>query len=365
MHNYKAHSMRSFIFIILTIFYSYSNAQVGGTNVFEFLDISTNARVSGLGGNNISVKDSELGIACKAPSLLDSTYNNTFCGTRAGHFEGATSISHGLLAYANKFKGYNYIVGMNYINYGFFDGYNEYGEDLGSFSANDFLFQISAAKEVYSHITAGVSVKPIFSQLETYKSLAIATDYSATYNDTSKLFTATLLVRNFGTQIKPYTKDNYEPMPWGIDIGATKKLRHAPLRLSLTYHDIQSFDTYYEKPKTTNTLISDEEAEESKFSKFSNDLLAHFIVGAEILLFKNLFVATGYNFKKRQELVLADASKMIGFSFGVGLKIYKFHLSYGHEQYHIAGGTNVFSVRTDLNEFRRKKPTPKTNESIN
>jgi len=45
---------------------------------------------------------------------------------------------------------------------------------------------------------------------------------------------------------------------------------------------------------------------------------------------------------------------MAGFSIGLGLKISKFNFSYSRSSFHLAGGTNTFSVRTSLSEFKRK-----------
>jgi hypothetical protein len=346
--------MRLYFSLIATILSTIAFSQIGGDKSFAFLDVSPYARISALGGTNLSIKNSDLGIAYNTPSLLDSTYNNSIVATRASHFEMKTAISHGIIAYANEYKKINYVVGLNYFNYGYFSGYDEFGNSIGSFSANDFIFKVGIAKSISPKITVGAALKPIYSQYETYKSFAIATDYAITYNDTSKLFIATLLVRNLGSQIKPYTNGNFESLPFGIDIGISKKLLHAPFRFSLTYKDLQTFDYGYDKIKEVSSLINNNE-EKSKFSQFSSNLLSHFIIGTEMLLFENMFIAAGCNIRKRQEMIIEDVAKIVGFSFGFGLKIYKFNISYGHERFHLAGGTNVLSLRTNLSDYNLKR----------
>ncbi len=48
---------------------------------------------------------------------------------------------------------------------------------------------------------------------------------------------------------------------------------------------------------------------------------------------------------------LQELKSFGGLSFGFGMKIKKFRINYGRSLYHPAGGTNHFSIITDLNEF--------------
>ena len=45
---------------------------------------------------------------------------------------------------------------------------------------------------------------------------------------------------------------------------------------------------------------------------------------------------------------------MVGFSMGFGFRVSKFHFTFGRASYHLAGGTNHFSLTTNLSEFYRK-----------
>ena len=62
----------------------------------------------------------------------------------------------------------------------------------------------------------------------------------------------------------------------------------------------------------------------------------------------------GYNYKRRQEMKIDTKTAMAGFSWGFGLKISKFHISYGRATYHLAGASNHFSISTNLNELNKK-----------
>jgi len=69
---------------------------------------------------------------------------------------------------------------------------------------------------------------------------------------------------------------------------------------------------------------------------------------------KNLHVRLGYNYKRRDELGITDKMGFSGISWGFGLKIYKFYIDYGRASYHLAGVSNQFSVRVNLEEFSNK-----------
>jgi hypothetical protein len=45
---------------------------------------------------------------------------------------------------------------------------------------------------------------------------------------------------------------------------------------------------------------------------------------------------------------------MVGFSWGIGVKVSKFKISYGHPTYHMAGGGNYFSLSMNLDELSKK-----------
>jgi len=65
-------------------------------------------------------------------------------------------------------------------------------------------------------------------------------------------------------------------------------------------------------------------------------------------------VDLGYNYKRRQEMKMNSWPGMVGFSFGFGFRIKKFHMAYGRSSYHLAGGSNHFSLTTNLSQFYTK-----------
>lgn len=79
----------------------------------------------------------------------------------------------------------------------------------------------------------------------------------------------------------------------------------------------------------------------------------HTIFATEILITKNFNLRLGYNYMRQAELKLADRKSFGGLTFGLGLKIYKFHISYAHAIYHVAGGSNHFTITTNFSSFKK------------
>ena len=82
------------------------------------------------------------------------------------------------------------------------------------------------------------------------------------------------------------------------------------------------------------------------------------MIGLEFVPSKTFMLRFGYSFKRRNELAHDNKPGLIGFSWGVGFRIKKFHISYGSAKYHLAGPSNHFTVTTNLSEYYRKGRNP-------
>ena len=74
-------------------------------------------------------------------------------------------------------------------------------------------------------------------------------------------------------------------------------------------------------------------------TRFDKAML-HVVPSAEILLSENFMLRVGYNVRRRKEMVLAEKPSAIGLTFGMGVRVSKFHISYGYSQLHLAGISN-------------------------
>lgn len=346
-----------FFLLLTTVSFASSIAQVGGNNTYEFLNLPISARVSALGGNLISVKDNDLNVSLINPSLLTDSMNNSIALSYINYF---SDINYGYVAYARHIdKIGNFSAGIHYLDYGKFKRADEIGNVDGDFGASEMSFNLAYAKSILdTNLTVGVTLKTIYSHLESYTSWGSAIDLGATYVRPSHGFVAAVVVKNVGRQWKPYVEGNREKLPFEVQLGISKKPKHVPFRFSLVYENLEKWDlTYVDplNPPLTEDPLTGEPIKQNKGKIWGDKFMRHMVIGGEFIITKNFYLRAGYNYQRRKELKIPEKRGATGFSFGFGFRIYKFHISYGRAVYHIAGPSNNFSVSMDLNSFYGKK----------
>lgn len=348
-----------FIFMIMPLV---SLAQYGGESSFQFLQLTNSARVESLGGTNISAKTDDLNIAMNNPALIDTSLNNDFTGSWGSHFIKQTDLGTGNAAFSHTVMGQPYTIGARFINYGAFDAYSVEGEPQAHVSASEIAFSVGTSRKLLPNLNWGIQIKPLASYMADYSSYAIAADAGLAYDDTAHLVTYAFLLSNIGYQVKTYTKGNQQNMPFDAQLGVTKRLRHAPLRLSITYRYLHKFDLSYTTLEERTKLQAEQESQDWYIETGAN-LLRHLTVGAEILFGKKLYFAAGYNFKKSAELALEEGTGGAGLSLGAGVKVSKLRISYGRSKYHAAGATNYLTLNANIDDFLfTKRTATKNNE---
>ncbi len=332
-----------------------SSGQTGGSHVYSFLDIPASARIASMGGSFISVKDNDLSLAFQTPSLLNKTMDKSLALSGVSYIDG---LKLGDAVYARDMgESGTFMAGIHYANYGKFKETNVYGEIEGTFKAADYELLIGWSRPLNRSFSLGASLKALYSDYYIYNSFGMAVDLSATFHDTINQWTVSLLARNAGLQIKNYTEGNNEPLPAEVLIGVSKRLTHTPLRFSLTYRHLEKFDLRYDDPYNLGDVDPVSGESSVKEISFLDNLTRHFIIGTELLLSKNFHIRLAYNFQRRKELLLENRPATTGFSFGAGLKVSKFIISYGRANYHVGAAANHISISTNLSEFNRKLPS--------
>ncbi len=348
MHKKFGYILFLFILISQSVF-----AQLGGRYTYAFLELPISARASALGHNMLPIYDKDLSLATTNPSLLNEEMSGRFNATFSNYL---ADVNFGNLAYAKSFE--NGIIGLasiRYINYGDFIEADEFGTILGQFSAGEYALNVAAGKAINDNWTAGVGLKLIYSTFEKYTSFGLASDYAMSYHSDDKLFASSLSISNLGFQFKPYSSRNQEPPPLNVQIGMSKKFEHMPLRFIMIAHHLNKLDFSYVDPNQQIIRSFDDTEEQTLTTSFSEKVFRHFVFAGEFVLSENFHVRLGYNHQRRSELKIADRPGMVGYSWGFGLKIKKFYLSYGNSIYHVAGGSHMFSVTISPSEFVKKK----------
>lgn len=331
-------------------------SQIGGLHTYLFLNNSPSARVTALGGNLITVKDYDINQALHNPATTNSTMHQQVAFNNNFYFAG---INHGNVNYGHhseKLKT-TFHAALQYMAYGSFEYADEFGNRNGSFKASEYAFVLGAGHQLYDRLSLGVNLKFISSQLESFNSTGISSDWAAFYEISESNFTTTLLFKNVGTQFTQYSEGRNESLPFEIQLGVSKRLKYLPFRISIIGQHLQQWDIRYDDPNTEQTSIFlggfDDTSSDS--NPFVDNLFRHLVFNGEFLLGKkeNLRLRLGYNHLRRKELTVEDFRSLAGFSFGLGIKISKFRIDYGYGSYHLAGGVSHFSISTNFSEFKK------------
>jgi len=323
-------------------------AQIGGTTAFSFVDVELSPRIEAMGGSGISIIDNDVALAQTTPSLLNAEMHNGLVFSFTDYFSDINLIG---FSYARKWKEFGVVsLGIKAINYGDFEHNDAVGNNLGSFSAHDQVITLGVSKQLNEQFTLGVNINVLNSQYESYHAFALAANIATTYFNAKKQFTSTLLFKNIGRQLLAYT-DKKEDLPFDVQLGVSKELKHLPFRYSLTVHHLNQFDikSPYKLTSQTNIETGELEIKEESIAKTA---LRHLIIGGELNPFrKSLFIRGGFNFQRRFDMSLSTYPALVGFSWGIGFKVSKFRLDYSRASYHFSGAPNNFSIATNLSTF--------------
>jgi hypothetical protein len=348
--------MRPVFLIVVLLFIGaifLTEGQTGGSHTYDFLNLSLSARTTALGGKLIAQKDNDLSLAGNNPSLLNEKMKNNLTLSYTPLYEGYTGINYGYVSYATTIKEFGNVAGgLQYINYGRFQGTDETGNKTNTFGASEYAFHLMWSKSLDSAFSIGVDVKPLYSTLESYYSYGIAVDIGVTYNDPKNLFTAALVVKNGGAQLTPYVNQR-ESLPFEVQLGLSKKLQYAPFRFFLLFQHLETPDMSNSKTVFSEETLT-QEANGHSSGNLGDKIMRHVIVGTEFTPFNNFFLRFAYNYQRRQELKIDTRPAMVGYSWGFGIKISKFRIDYGRSTAHLAGGISTFTISTNFSDFYDK-----------
>jgi hypothetical protein len=334
--------------------------QIGGFGTYKLLYSINSARIAGLGGNFLAIRDDDVTLALPNPSLISPEMNNDLALT----YNNFAGIGFGYVMYSRTFNKVGSFAGtLQFINYGEFTRADEAGVTSGTFTANDFALTIGWGRTLSPRWSIGANAKLIYSAYDTYRSFGIAVDAAGTYSSLDKLFIASLLLRNIGSELVPYVAGDYQPIPFQIQIGLSQGLKHIPLRFSLLLNHLERWDlTYFDPnaPGNQKDPITGEVKTQSGISKFADNLMRHIVLGGELTIAKVLAVRIGYNYQTRKELRPPDKAGIGGISFGFGLHVKMFTIGYTRETYMTGPiNPNYFTVAVGLGEFSKKKDSSK------
>ncbi len=329
------------LFVAALIYSALTYSQIGGKSVFQFLNLTTSPRQAALGGNVITILDEDVNQVHFNPAAVNAEMNN-YLGLNYGNYYGEVTYGTGSYAYHSKKYQQTLQMGVNYINYGTFDGRDENGAQTASFSGSEIALSLGYAYAIpNSNFRIGTNAKFISSSLENYHSTGGAVDFGILYSKPKNKINAALVLTNLGTQFTTYsgTKEN---LPYALAIGVSRELENIPIRWHITLENLQQWDIAFANPARTVNSIDGTSTPE-KISVFNN-FFRHVQFGAEIFPKRVFNIRLGYNFRRAEELRILEQRNFSGISVGFGIRMNNIKFNYSYSRYTLAANTSLFGL---------------------
>lgn len=289
---------------------------------FNFLRLPVSAHVAALGGDNISISDSDPTLVFHNPALINHGVDNQLSLGMMTYMQGSLTAS----ASYQRFWGEHGTWGLQgrFINYGEMKEMTSLGEQTGTFSARDVALGGTVAYDLGHRFTGGITLRMCASYIGQYNSLAACADLGLNYYNKESEWSVSAVVRNLGGQLTAY-EDEFDRMPIDLQLGVTKRLVGSPLRFSATL--VRLNDWHYGIGK-------------------------HIVVGADLLLSDQFYVAAGYNSLRASEMKIADAedesSHGAALSIGAGMKLERLQLHVAYAKLHVSSPSLILNFSYTL-----------------
>ena len=343
----------------------HAQTQAGGSSVYSFLSLPYSSRLCALGGDNVAIRDGEISMAMQNPALLCGS-TDKILELNYANYTKTTNLGSALFGWnfgRSKFEKHadepdkpNYFaVGLHYLDYGRMSYADDRGNLTGgTFTAKDILIDLMYARQLGEMFSVGVTLKPVYSIYESYSSFALGADVGAHFQLRDSTLQIGLALQNIGWQLKGFYSEEggqkTQMLPLNLQLGLNYRFKHAPIRLSMTIHNMQQWNLGYEY---TNVGISELTGEqESTDIKWYDMMFRHTIFAVDIVPKSERFYLTlSYNHRRRAELNLADQRSLAGFAIGAGVRIYKFRLAFAMSQATKSNFSYQVGLSLDINSM--------------
>ena len=335
------------LYLIFILFCSVTYGQIGGQSVYQFLNLVTSPRQAALGGKTITIYDEDVNQANFNPATINQDMDNHLALNYGSYFG---EVTYGTASYAYTFDRHlqTFHAGVNYVNYGKFQGTDQTGNATSDFTGSEMALSFGYAfmiPDVPVHF--GANAKLISSTLESYNSFGGAVDLGALFIDERNDVNWALVVRNIGTQFTSYSGTN-EKLPMEVLIGVSQEVENVPVRWHLTLENLQQWNIAFSNPARAIGSIDGGSTPEKV--SFFNNALRHVIIGVELFPRKSFNVRLGYNFRRGEELSILEQRNFSGISVGFGLKFNNLKFNYSYSRYTLAGNTSLFGLTINFQE---------------
>ncbi|MES4922433.1 type IX secretion system protein PorQ [Hoylesella timonensis] len=314
--------MKKAAFVLFSLFLvSTAYAQESQTT-YNFLRVPMSAHAAALGGDNVSVIEDDEALVFHNPALLTSVSDKTLNLNYLNYMSGVNMLS---VAFNKLIKERASVaLAAQYVDYGKMKQTTAENVQIGEFSAKDIVLSGYFSYMLSDLWSGGISAKLLTSYIGGYNSLAMGIDVGINYYNPDKGWSASLVAKNMGGQLKAYD-DNYESMPLDVQLGVSKRLIHTPLRFHATLVDL---------------------------NHLNYKLIHHLVAGIDILFSDQVWVGAGYNFRRANEMSITsideESNHGAGFSCGAGINLHRLKINLAYGKYHVSSSSVVINAAYQL-----------------
>ena len=285
---------------------------------YNFLRLPVSAHVAALGGDNTTLIEDDPTLIFHNPALINNVTDRTMNLNLMTYMKGATTASASYMQAAGE-RGTWGVIGQ-YMGYGSMKETTASGQQTGEFSAKDIAVGGSFAYALSERFTGGITAKFIASYIGQYNSLAAGVDLGLNYYNAETDLSLSAVARNLGGQLSAH-EDDFERMPLDLQVGITKRLLRSPLRLSASLIKLNDWEYGFGK---------------------------HIVIGADLLLSQQFYIAAGYNALRAAEMKIQEgdgsSAHGAGLSIGAGLQLQKLKLNVAYAKYHVSASSLLFNI---------------------
>lgn len=307
-----------------------------GERLYPFLELPVSVVAAANGGQVVSSPATDISMAYHNPALLGPSVAGQVAFTYMNYLADINTAS---ASYCRDIDGKSrWMAGIRLIDYGTMPWTSETNELLGETSAQDMVATGTYAWKLSSTWRAGANINLIYSVLDVYTSTAAGVDVGVYYEKPDHLFSAGLSLTNLGSQLTSYD-DTYEPLPWDIKVGISKKLAHAPLRFNVTARNLSQRSFNYLGGIGGNRL------------NLAEHIFCRVVGGVDFIPSEQVQFSLGYNYRRVRELGIDQRTLFGGFSAGMLLHIKQMTAGASFARYHAGGNSLLMSISFNTSVF--------------
>ena len=197
-----------------------------GSSAYNFLNVTSSARIYGLGGVNITNVNDDINSTDQNPALLGGEMSSQL-GINYMRYLGDSNFAGARYTHsAGEYGAWS--AGIQYFGYGSITAADETGVITGKFSPKDVAFNGSFSYDIYGCWRGGINVKLLYSSYEQYSAMALATDLGLNYYDPDRDLSFSIVGANLGGQLKKFNdlSHSLEPHQMALALYRDRRQQH-------------------------------------------------------------------------------------------------------------------------------------------